>query len=68
MPGPFLAFCNMTSVALMTTVIMSSFEIFRASPRNHAVNAVLSDFDDDVSHDVAQLDAGNFSFQLVTGG
>ncbi len=77
-PGPFFCVPAAMSLGLLQhdlgrldddghLVSLLQLEIFGTSTRNHAVYTALSYFDDDVGHDVAQLYAGDFSFELVSG-
>jgi len=46
-------------------VTFLQFKLFRAPPRDYAFDLVLTDANDDMGHNVAQVDFHNFPFELV---
>src|ERR1035441_5590606 len=49
-------------------VALLEAKLLRALTGDDAFDAVLSDLDDDVSHDLAEGDFGDLAFELVAGG
>ncbi len=49
-------------------VALFETELFGAAPGNDALDLILPNPDDNVSHDVSQIDFNDFAFELIASG